>query len=187
MIVMKPFKYILMLTVSTGLLFTVAACHDLLEEPAENRVFTEETDYTVSENMIQPLLGAYAEFQSRGWEDHPLIAVRGDDVNHGGLGDQQDFAETDKFRYNKDYWMYNALWQGIYSDIYTAQSAMEEIELYKENGANQATADQYIAEIKVMRAFLLFQLARVWGDVFIPESPDPSDLLIADLPAKTDV
>jgi hypothetical protein len=184
---MKFINYSIKLTVLMIVLATFPACHDLLDEPAENRIFTEETDYTNSANMNQPLIGAYAEFYSRGWENFPLISVRGDDVNHGGLGDQQDFAETDKFRYNKDYWMYNSLWQGMYSDIYTAQSAIEEIELYKENGANQSTADQYIAEVKVMRAFLLFQLARVWGDIFIPESPDPSDLLVADLATKAEV
>jgi hypothetical protein len=187
MIVMKPFKYILMLTVSTGLLFTVTACHDLLEEPAENRVFTEETDYTVSENMIQPLLGAYAEFQSRGWEDHPLIAVRGDDVNHGGLGDQQDFAETDKYNYNRGFWMYNSLWQNMYKDIFAAHSAMEQVDIYVTNGASAQLGQQYIAEAMVLRGWFLLQLSRVWGDIFITTSSDPADLLTMSPATKDEV
>lgn len=184
---MKQINYSIKLIVAVVVLLSFTACHDLLDEPAENRTFTEETDYTESSNMISPLIGVYSAFYSRGWENFPLISVRGDDVNHGGLGDQQDFAETDMFRYNKDYWMYNSLWQGLYSDIFTAQSAMVEFELYKENGASASTADQYIAEAKTMQAYLLFQLARVWGDIFIPPSPDPADLLVTQLSTKAEV
>lgn len=183
---MKNINKILALAMLISL-FATTACHDLLDEPAENRAFTEETDYTLSNNMIQPLTGMYAEFYSRGWEDFPLISVRGDDVNAGGLGDQQDYAETDKFNYNKDYWMYNSVWQNFYADIFTAHSAMEQITKYMEAGGNKALGDQYIAEAKVMRAFLLFNLSRVWGKVFIPTSSDPSDLLVAPLATKDDV
>ncbi len=184
---MKLFKYILMLSVSIGLMLSVSGCHDLLDEPAENRIFTEETDYSVSENMIQPLLGAYAEFQSRGWEDHPLIAVRGDDVNHGGLGDQQDYAETDKFNYNRGFWMYNSLWQNIYKDIFAAHSAMEQVEIYVTNGASAQLGNQYIAEARVLRGWLLLQLSRVWGDVFLPTSSDPANLLTMEPTLKDEV
>lgn len=183
---MKPIKYIIY-TVFIGSLLFMTACHDLLEEPAENRSFTEETDYTNSDNMILPLIGAYAEFYSLGWPVFPLISVRGDDVNHGGEGDQQDFAETDYYRYNQNYWMYNSLWQSMYSDIFSAHSAMEQVELYVENGGSASTGDQYIAEAKVMRAWLLFQLSRVWGDVFITESSDPSDLYVLEISPKQQV
>lgn len=168
-------------------LLGAAACHDRLEEPAENRTFTEGTDYTISGNMILPLTGLYAEIQDYGWENFPLISVRGDDVNAGGLGDQQDYAETDKYNYNKDYWMYNSIWQNLYKDILTAHSAMEQIDLYKQNGGSAALADQYTAEAKVLRAWELFNLSRVWGSVFIPVSSDPSEMLVAKLSTKDEV
>ncbi len=168
-------------------LLGATACVDKLDEPAENKSITEGTDYTITNNMILPLTGLYAEIQNFGWENFPLISVRGDDVNAGGLGDQQDFAETDKFNYNKDFWMYNSLWQNFYKDIYTAHSAMEQIELYKEFAANKATADQYIGEAKVLRAWSLFNLSRVWGSIFIPASSDPSEMLVAKLSTKEEV
>ncbi len=176
----KPFIVVL-----TVLIFP--ACHDLLEEPAENRQFTEETDYTNSENLILPLIGVYAEFYNLGWEVHPLVSVRGDDVNHGGLGDQQDFAETDYYNYNKDFWMYNSAWQGLYSDVFIALSAIDEFELFKENGVDAARADQYIAEAKVVETFLLLQLSRVWGDILIPATPNPNDLSTTEISSKTEV
>ncbi len=184
---MKTIRYILTWSVFLGVLVLLPACHDMLDEPPENRAFTEETDYTQSENMVLPLIGAYAEFQSRGWEGPPLISVRGDDVNHGGLGDQQDFEATDKYSYNQNYWMYNSLWQQLYSDIYSAHSAMEQVQLYVENGADTNTGNQYIAEAKVLRGWLLFQLTRVWGDVFVPESSDPSALYQMELTPRDQV
>ncbi len=184
---MKLFQYYLKITMVALMAMVVSSCHDLLDEAPENTSFLADTDYTKSENMILPLLGAYAEFYARGWEDFPLISVRGDDVNAGGLGDQQDYAEMDKYNYNKDFWMYNSVFQNLYNDIWDAHSAMEQVALYKEFAPNPALADQYIAEAKVIRGFLLFQLARVWGDVFITTSSDPSDLLVAPVSSRESV
>lgn len=177
------FKYV----VSFAILFMTVSCTDVLNDPAENRAFTEETDYTISENMILPMIGAYAEFYTRGWEGVPLISVRGDDVNAGGLGDQQDFTEADKFNYNKDYWMFNSLWEVTFRDVFHMQSTIEQIELYQANAPNGAVAEQYKAEARTLQAFLLFQLSRVWGDMFIPTSADPSDLLVTPLSTKDEV
>ena len=77
---------------STTALFFVGAlvlssCNKYLDEPKENTNPTGQTDYTVSSNMILPLVGTYQEFNGIEWECFPLISVRGDDVNAGGLGD----------------------------------------------------------------------------------------------------
>lgn len=169
--IMKLNKYLVLFAI----LLLVTSCHDYLNEPQENLIYTRDIDYTDTQNMIMPLIGAYADFQSRGWEDIPLIAVRGDDVNAGGLGDQQDYAETDKYKYNKDYWMYNSAWLGLYSDVVGINSAIGQIEQYKQYAANKSLADQYISEAKVLRGFLLLQLSRVWGSVFIPAFSGPVD------------
>jgi len=165
----------------------LSSCSKHLDEPKENTNPTGQTDYTVSSNMILPLVGTYQEFNSIEWECFPLISVRGDDVNAGGLGDQQDFAETDKFHYNKDYWMYNSLWQNFYQNMLSANSAMEQVALYQEHGANKALGDQYIAEIKVLKSFWLFQLSRVWGALPVPPTSSPSDLFAAKLSSKDEV
>jgi hypothetical protein len=72
-------------------------------------------------------------------------------------------------------------------DIFTAHSTMEQILKYKEAGADASKANQYIAEAKVMRAYLLLNLSRVWGSVYIPTSSDPSELLVAALATKDEV
>jgi hypothetical protein len=169
-------------------LFTYTGCQKYLDEPPENTTFTEETDYTRSEDMILPLIGAYQRMNlvDFGWENFPLIAVRGDDVNAGGLGDQQDFAETDNYNYNKDYWMYNSLWQNYYQSMFIANSAMEQVALYKPY-ASEALADQYIAEAKVLKSWWLLQVSRVWGALPVPPSSDPSELFNVPLSSKDEI
>ncbi len=165
----------------------VASCSNILEEPLENTVITGQTDYTKTENMISPLLGAYARFGFNEWETGLLLSVRGDDVNSGGMGDQRPFWDTDKYIYDRNYWMYNSLWKNLYGDVLVMHSTMEEILKYKEFAANSALADQYIAEVKVMRAYQLLMLSRTWGKIFITTSSDPSDLLVAEVSTKEEV
>lgn len=165
----------------------VSSCHDLLDELPENTQFTGDTDYSQEETMKMSLIGTYAELQARGWEDLLLLSVRGDDVNHGGEGDQQDFAEIDKFNYNKDYWMINSLWQNTYKDIFYAHTTIELIEESFESVEDEALALQYIAEAKVIRGFLLLQLTRTWGDVFITTTSNPNDLLTLEVSPQADV
>jgi len=168
--------------------FIVATgCKKQLDEPAENKIYTGGTDYTKTSDMIKPLIGIYVKLSATEWENYPLISVRGDDVNAGGLGDQQDFAETDNFRYNKDYWMYNSVWQNHYIKITNANSAIQQLELYKQYAGNKALADQYIAEVKVLRAYWLFTLSRIWGPILIPIDPDPTTLYVAPLSTKDQV
>ncbi len=172
-----------------AILFTLASCEEELNSLPENVDFTEDTDYNDASEMINYLTGAYGKVYARGWEQPPLISVRGDDVNAGGLGDQQPFADTDNFIYDKDYWMYNSLWQTLYSDVFAVHSAIEQIEKFKEfaNDNEITRANQYIAEAKTLRAWMLFQLTRVWGDIFITYTSDPTDLLTEEVSTKEEV
>lgn len=181
---MKPIYKALKLTFFVAAVLVASSCNNLLEEPQQNETFTGATDYTLTSNMISPLTGLYAELQDYAWENFPLISVRGDDVNTGGLGDQQLLYETDRYSYNKDYWMYNSAWQNLYKDVYTALSAIEEIKKYQEKASDKALGDQYIGEAKVIEAFSLLQLSRVWGTIIIPSTPNPDDLYTSRLSSK---
>ena len=171
-------------------LLIMTGCTAKLDELPLNQNFAGGTDFTRTEDMKLSIIGVYAAFQSRGWEQPLLIAVRGDDVNAGGLGDQQEFADTDRFIYNKDYWMYNSLWENVYVDVISAHTAMEQIERYQEyaNEAGFQQGNQYIAEAKVLRAMMLLHISQVWGSVFIPESSDTEALLeVETLPTQEEV
>jgi len=179
-------KYIKLALFVIALLGTTA-CQNKLDELAENKSFTAQTDYTISTNMDLPLKGLYSVMYGISWENYPLIAVRGDDVNPGGLGDQQPYADTDHYIYDNGFWMINAVWQNFYNNVFVAHSAMEQTALYQKNAPNKALGDQYIAEAKVFRAWSLLTLSRVWGTIFIPTSSDPSGLLVSKLSTKDEV
>ena len=83
--------------------------------------------------------------------------------------------------------MYNSLWQNLYRDILISTSAIEQITQFREFAGNPAVADQYIAEAKTLRAFLLLNLSRVWGTVLIPETSDPTELLVTPPSTKDEV
>ncbi|MCM4159878.1 RagB/SusD family nutrient uptake outer membrane protein [Antarcticibacterium flavum] len=175
---------LLVLLMGVGL----SSCHDKLDV-REGQLATGDLDYTDASTMIQPLIGAYYEMATRGWEEPLLLGVRGDDVNAGGLGDQQPFADTDQYTYDRDYWMYNSLWNVHYNDIINMNTAILQLENFREfaNEADAARADQYIAEIMVMRAYLHFNLARVWEDIFIITSNQPEEELQAGVSSKAEV
>lgn len=175
---MKLNKKILIPILFIAFAMVILGCTDNLDAPQENNNFAGGTDFSKTEDMKLSIIGVYAAFQSRGWEQPLLISVRGDDVNAGGLGDQQQFADTDLFNYDKDYWMYNSLWENTYVDVISAHTAMEQIARYQEFADEDGVAlgNQYIAEAKVLRAIMLFHISQVWGDVFIPLSSDTGEL-----------
>lgn len=164
------------------------ACADKLEEN-DGQLAADDLDFTISEDMILPLVGAYSAVYSRGWEDPLLIGVRGDDVNAGGLGDQPLFAETDLFNYDNGFWMYNQIWENFYGDIVRIVSSRETIQSYKDfaSGEYLDRADQYMAECKVLSGFTHFQMSRLWGDIFIINSSDISAELDNGVATKMEV
>lgn len=163
-------KFLIFLTV----LFVAASCDDKLDEPLEQEFLEENIDYTNTEDMELVLLGAYGNFYFLQWETFPLIGVRGDDVN--AAGDQVPLTETDAYRYDPNFWIVNSVWLNLYGDMFAFNAAMDEIRKYREFASNPGLADQYIAEIKVMKGFEMLQIIRLWGNIFVPETPLATEL-----------
>ncbi|MEZ5071301.1 MAG: hypothetical protein R2751_10095 [Bacteroidales bacterium] len=114
-------------------------CSDLLDIYPENTERSATTDYSKSEDMILPLIGVYERFYTDRWTIYPLVSVLGDDVNAGGLGDQIPFWDTDRFAYDKDYWMYDASWRDATETSSRALSAIDQLMLYKDAATDART------------------------------------------------
>ncbi|NVJ45549.1 MAG: RagB/SusD family nutrient uptake outer membrane protein, partial [Cytophagia bacterium] len=134
---LKYFKSLWTLSLAAAMVL-VTACDGDLDDPLEGQVLVEGTDYTQTQNMAQLQVGAYDLFYDIQWETFPLLSVRGDDVNPAG--DQFPLTETDQFRYDRSFWMYNSTWLNFYDDIIKWHAAIEEIEKYKVNAPNPAEA-----------------------------------------------
>ncbi|WP_243472651.1 RagB/SusD family nutrient uptake outer membrane protein [Winogradskyella sp. MH6] len=151
-------------------------CNNKLDEEQELVVLQDEIDYSSEEQAFGALVGAYEKFQNVGWEQIPLISVRGDDVNAGGLGDQQGFADTDNFIYDNSYWMYNVFFENWSQDILQITSQIESLERFRAGGVDSDLIDQYQAECKVLRGYITLQLSRVFGDVYRIQTTDQTQI-----------
>ncbi|MEJ7644888.1 MAG: RagB/SusD family nutrient uptake outer membrane protein [Chryseolinea sp.] len=163
----------------------ITSCDDKLNEGLDKQPLAENIDYTRTEDMSGLWVGAYAKLYELQWETFPVLAVRGDDVR--ASGDQEPLKATDEFRYVQDNWMTNAAWERFHEDIFSFHGAIEQILKYKEFAPNPAVADQYIAEIRVMIAFELYQLSRMWGGLLIPTSSQSQELYNVELSTSEQV
>lgn len=153
-----------------GVLLT--GCSKELDQPELNNNFAGGTDFSKTGDMIFSLIGVYQSVTDRGWEQPLVVSTRGDDVN--AAGDQQGLKNQDRYVYDNSFFGSRTLWETYYGDIIGAHTGMEQIARYMElaDADGKALGEQYIAEAKVLRAILLFQLSQVYGAVFIPESSD---------------
>lgn len=163
-------------------------CSEELDQPELNNNFAGGTDFSKTDNMIFSLVGVYQAVTSRGWEQPLVVSTRGDDVN--AAGDQQGLINQDRYVYDNSFFGSRTLWETYYGDIISAHTGMEQIERYIEfaDADGIALGNRYIAEAKVLRAILLFQLSQVYGAVFIPESSDLNAFAdITSVPTKDEV
>ncbi len=166
----KTIKYYTSILIVGLLLFLGSSCTEKFDDPFENKSFTSDVNYSLSENMILPMLGAYYGLYTRGWEEPLTLGVRGDDVN--AAGDQPPLQEQDAFNYLASQWNANSVWQGHYNDIINTFSEIDEIEKYRLAGASDALANQYIAECRVIRAYLYLNIARTFGGGIVIDQLD---------------
>lgn len=177
------------LTVLLAFLGTVLmGCSDELDQPELNNNFAGGTDFSQTDDMIFSLIGVYQSVSARGWEQPLVVSTRGDDVN--AAGDQQGLKNQDRYVYDNSFFGSRTLWETYYGDIIGAHTGMEQIERYIEFADEDGIAlgNQYIAEAKVLRAVLLFQLSQVYGSVFIPTSSNLNDFAdVTSVPSKDEV
>ncbi len=169
-----------------GLMLT--GCSEQLDQPELNSNFAGGTDFSKTDDMIFSLVGVYQAVNNRGWEQPLVVSTRGDDVN--ATGDQQGLINQDRYVYDNSFFGSRTLWETYYGDIIAAHTAMEQIERYMEFADSEGLTlgNRYIAETKVLRAILLFQLSEVYGAVFIPESSDLDDFAdVTSVPTKDEV
>ncbi|CAM4091362.1 RagB/SusD family nutrient uptake outer membrane protein [Gillisia limnaea] len=179
-------KQLPVLLVFLAMLLT--GCSDELDQPELNNNFAGGTDFSKTGDMIFSLIGVYQSVGARGWEQPLVVATRGDDVN--AAGDQQGLKNLDRYIYDNSFFGSRTLWETYYGDIIGAHTGIEQIERFMEFADEDGVAlgNQYIAEAKVLRAILLFQLSQVYGAVFIPESSDLDDFAnVTSVPTKDEV
>ncbi|MDR3060251.1 MAG: RagB/SusD family nutrient uptake outer membrane protein [Prevotella sp.] len=169
---MKLYKYIILSTV-----LLLSSCNDFLNKEPENSVPVEDVDYTLTENMGQPVIGIYARARSGDgfsfWGRFGLMAIRGDDTEKGSTpSDQGELNYAKSFEYNQlgGYWALNGAWTGLYNMVLNCNSALVDLASYNEHLTSDSDKKlnlQYQAEVRFIRAFAYFNIVRFWGDVLL--------------------
>ncbi len=182
---MKSMKFNMIKALMAVVIFLAASCDSVLDDPRETLIVESGIDYSNQNLMHELYRGAYYTLYNIQWESFPLVSVRGDDVS--AEGDQEPLLETQAFRYDRSFWIYNSVWLNYYSDIINWYAAIEEIKKFQTNSATPEVADRYIAEIKVMIGYELLQVSRIWGDILIPETSQTNELYDAEVVPHEDV
>ena len=178
--------YFINLTVIITVMMVFSACQKKLDTPPENKVFGTDINYA-DNDMLYPVIGVYQQLYSTGatWDGCALIGDRGDDVTP--KGDQVPLIQSDLYSYDNTFWIYNAVWQEMYTVVLKAMTAIDQIKLYAENTSGTTNANQYIAEVKTIKDWELLQLSYLWGAILIPESANPADLVTVPTTSKDSV
>jgi len=163
-------RYYLPVLLSGLLMLPVSSCTDKLNAPFEDESFTSDVDYSKGQDMILPLIGAYSKFYDRSWDGAITYSLRGDDVD--AAGDQAPMQEQDNFSYQASHWNINQFWQHQYDAIVNVFTEIDEINKYRPAANNDALADQYIAECRVMRAWEYLTLAKTFGGCIVIDQLD---------------
>ncbi|MEG1586618.1 MAG: RagB/SusD family nutrient uptake outer membrane protein, partial [Bacteroidales bacterium] len=154
--------------------FLTTGCSDYLDKLPENEVPVVDVDYTNLSEAYKPVMGIYTTLaeKAREWGALGMIAVRGDDVYKGGNGpgDQGSLNNFRDFNYAdaKNFWVSNNFWRGYYDVIMKANLGLVSLDQYARHATSEADRSRiegYKYEIRFLRAYSYFQLARMYGAV----------------------
>lgn len=165
----KTFAYILPALMVAG---SVSSCADFIDIDPENEVPEQSVDFSVTANMYQPVVGAYAEVRSSAMHyiNALLMFTRDGDVWSGRYDDQGAAADYSRsFVYDNSYWGLNQVWINWYNIIRVTNSALESLDSYAEyltEGSNDySNYESYCGEVRTIRAWAYYNLVTNFGAV----------------------
>ena len=156
------------LLLALSILFTISGCKKYLERQPLTATLDDIKQGGI-EGLVFGLYGSARGYGSPGeafsglhW--HALHNIRSDDSEKGSYAaDQADMVVIfDRFQYSKDFWLSNGYWDGHYSLIHLANTAIQTADSLK---LESVDSKANIAEARFFRAFAYFDLVRVFGEV----------------------
>lgn len=163
----------------------VTGCNGYLDtEP-----ITEITDanyYKTPEDAYTALVGCYDGLQII-WADGislPVAAEVMSDNAFGGTGNSDGFGyqmmdEFDKSRSPSDQNMYSANWSAYYKAVYRCNVLLSKLDQV-EWGGDEDLRVIYESEARFIRAYLYFDMVRLWGNIPLLTAPSSSNVPQAD-------
>lgn len=175
---MKTFKiYILALT-----LLAAGSCSKDFLDTEDVTSATEQNFYKTPEDGFKALVGCYDGLQ-RVWGSGIALPVAAEvlsDNAFGGTGNSDGFGyqmidEFDKLRSPADINTFGSNWSAYYKAIFRCNMLIGKIDQINW-GANTTLKSTYEAEARFLRAYLYFDMVRLWGNIPLLTSPTTENL-----------
>lgn len=152
------------------------ACSDFLDSEPITSV-TDVNFYKTPDDAYKALVGAYDGLQ-RVWSEGialPVAAEVMSDNTFGGTGNSDGFGyqmmdEFDKSRASAEQNMFNMNWIAYYKAVYRCNVLLGKLAQI-EWGTHAALRARYEAETRFIRAYLYFDMARLWGNIPLLTEP----------------
>ena len=147
------------------------SCSGWLDIPVEALEPADAVDYSDPAGADNLLAGCYSVVSSSrsagSWAILAVTAVRGDDTEKGNPSpaDQAVLTEFHEFNYDNasSFWALGNAWNDQYWVIVKLNAAIDALQKYKAAGADAARMDEYVAQVRVLRAYTYFRIARLFG------------------------
>ncbi|MFT3679253.1 MAG: RagB/SusD family nutrient uptake outer membrane protein [Ferruginibacter sp.] len=159
------------LYIAALLLLTAGSCKKSFLDTEDVTTATEQNFYKTPSDAYKALVGCYDGLQ-RVWSDGialPVAAEVMSDNTFGGTGNSDGFGyqmmdEFDKLRSPSDQNMFNANWIAYYKALYRCNMLLSKMDQVSW-GSDDALRKVYESEAKFIRAYLYFDMARLWGNI----------------------
>ncbi len=134
-----------------------------------------ESFYSTKEQAYTALVGCYDGVQVLQGIAFPLMSeVMSDDCFGGtGASDGYGFQAVDEFDINRspsDVDLYNDNWKSYYKALYRCNVLLTKMDQVNWDG-NEDLRNTYESETRFLRAYLYFQMVRLWGNIPLLTEP----------------
>lgn len=165
-------KYILVATV-----FLSTSCGDEFLDSGPLDELTDENFYRTPDQAYAALVGCYDGLQ-RVWAGSMSFPVASEvlsDNTFGGTGNSDGFGyqmidEFDKNRSSADQNMFNDMWVDYYRALYRCNVLLGKLDQV-EWGTDESLKTIYEAEARFLRAYMYFDMVRLWGNIPLITQP----------------
>jgi len=189
---MKKMKYNILVAGALCLGLGLNSCSDSFLDTSSKTESTTGTSYKNESDVWRALIGCYDGWRQTSSAVGPLGFYMGSETMgyecFGGAGnaDGRNYQAVDRFDISQspaDLNMYEADWKNYYAAVYRCNELISREEQVSWNETNSKRGT-YMGECRAIRAFLYFDMVRLWGNIPLFEVPvnenrpqvDPSEV-----------
>ncbi|GAA4440664.1 RagB/SusD family nutrient uptake outer membrane protein [Ravibacter arvi] len=146
-----------------ALTLSLTSCEDLLLNPIPESVLTTTNAFSNARDIELGVFGVYSRLQSRVPTDFELMEVPSDNMfgEYFAVSPGMDAINTlDVTPTNQKI---NSFWQATYNGIFRANLILSKIDVPTDYTGSKK--DNYMGELKFLRAYQYFDLVRIFGGV----------------------